>query len=633
MADLNANLVLNLIDRFSGPMRQARGQTQGMFADMKKLAGFRALSSAAVQAGQGLSRMGQLGRRAIGSIFGAAIEFEQEAANLRSILRNLTDDQFDQLIQKARELGLQSKFSAVEVLQSMGFMGKASLDFNEIMDGVGHTLDFAAAGSLQLGRASDIATDVLKEFGLESNQFQRVIDVLTVGSLSATTNIQQLGLGMSKVGPLSKELGISLEETTAFVAAFANVGLKGGIGGRSFRRVISGLINPSKQAKEALKDMNVSVLDAEGNMRRPVEIFADIAAASKKLPKGIFINRLARIFRTFGVGGAAEASSQFAKGLDNAGKSGQDLNDILQTLADTQDAIGTSADMARTQMDTTKGSMIKMKDAAIDAAIEIANLEIPREFFDSLTELIKGLTEWAAKNPGIADGLMKLFIGMTALTTILGPIIGGIGTILGIFVNWRFAMLLLGGSSGGAIGGMIKGMRAMIGPTSLVLATIGGAALIVSNFRDKIDALRQSSLQLQGDIEKTAPEVAKRLTGEDIKKREKGLEERADRRERASREAFESRGMFTRAADFVLNRQRDTAAEDALRFEAAALREELDRRAAARAEGPEALEKARSQIDVNLKVDQQGRIVPGEITSTDTDVNATVLGSMQFAGT
>lgn len=518
MSSLNARMVLSLVEQVSGPAGKAESALKSVSSQARRLVGFRFMSGGVDRLGTGLTRLGRLGRQALGGLFGLAVQFEQEMQNVRSVFfEDPGDVLFGQMTEKAKELGAVTRFTASESAQAMFFMAQAGLDADQVLQGVGHTLNLAAAGNLGLSQAADIATDVMKQFGLEVKDLGRVADTLTVGSQSATTNVQKLGMGLSKVGPLARQYGISLEEATAFTAAFADVGLKGGIGGRTFRRILLQLISPSKKSREALRSLGVNKeVIAKGPRAALIEIskrLNEVGDDPKKRLK--FLNRLAVAFRAFGVGGAAAAAADFAKGLEKTNKNGESVVDIMKILDRATSGYNRALDTASKRLDTTSGDILLLKSVTETLALELGDLAFPREVLTSARDMVKSILDWAKANPDLASGLVKVAIATTAVSTVFGPLLSFGAGALRLFVDLKFAALLLGGS-GGALS-LVSSSIIGLGK----LALVGGAfslGFMLGEWLDKAlglsDAIAGVNQQL-GQPKRSAPALLGSLTEEE----------------------------------------------------------------------------------------------------------------------
>jgi TP901 family phage tail tape measure protein len=59
--------------------------------------------------------------------------------------------------------------------------------------------------------------------------------------------------------------GVSIEETTGTLAAFASAGLIGSDAGTSFKTMLQQLQNPSQESAELMQQLGINAYDAQGN--------------------------------------------------------------------------------------------------------------------------------------------------------------------------------------------------------------------------------------------------------------------------------------------------------------------------------------------------------------------------------
>jgi len=198
------------------------------------------------------------GAMVVRNSIGLLADFGQSMAVVQAITR-ATGDQFSQLSEEAQRLGITTRFSASQAADGMIFLARAGFKVGEVMESVGDTLNLAQAGALDLGHAADIASNVLQGFRLDVSQTSRMVDVLAFTANNANTTVGQLGDGMKFVAPIAAGLGISLEETSAAMAALSDAGLQAGMAGTGLRRVLSGLEAPTGAAKELLTKAGIAV--------------------------------------------------------------------------------------------------------------------------------------------------------------------------------------------------------------------------------------------------------------------------------------------------------------------------------------------------------------------------------------
>ena len=122
------------------------------------------------------------------------MDFEAQMSSLEAISR-ATSGEMAALTEKAKQLGRDSAYSATESGKAMEFLAMAGLKPGEVLASVGDTLNLAAAGSLDLANAADIASNVLTGFNLKAEEMGRVADVMAETAASANTNVYQLLMG------------------------------------------------------------------------------------------------------------------------------------------------------------------------------------------------------------------------------------------------------------------------------------------------------------------------------------------------------------------------------------------------------------------------------------------------------
>ena len=70
----------------------------------------------------------------------------------------------------------------------------------------------AVAANMDLGRAADIASNILSGFNLDASRTAEVADVLAQASRTANVDVEMLGQTMKFVAPAASAVGGSLQE-------------------------------------------------------------------------------------------------------------------------------------------------------------------------------------------------------------------------------------------------------------------------------------------------------------------------------------------------------------------------------------------------------------------------------------
>lgn len=182
--------------------------------------------------------------------------FSQEMSTLGAIT-GATGEQFDQLRERAKELGSTTRFSATQAAAGMTFLARAGFDADESIIAIKSTLNLAQSGALGLAEAADIASNVLKGFRLEVGETDRVVDTLARVANLANTNVSQLGQAMSFVAPVAAGLGVSVEVTASAIGALSDAGIQSTRAGTGLKKILTELQNPGSAAAKVFKDLGI----------------------------------------------------------------------------------------------------------------------------------------------------------------------------------------------------------------------------------------------------------------------------------------------------------------------------------------------------------------------------------------
>src|SRR5699024_10293652 len=123
------------------------------------------------------------------------LDFEEGMSKVQAI-SGATGSELEELEAQAREMGATTRFSATDAASGMEYLAMAGFDTQEIMDTMPGLLDLAASSGMELGRAADIASNILSGFNYEADDAGRVADVLAKGAATANTDVEQLGGAM-----------------------------------------------------------------------------------------------------------------------------------------------------------------------------------------------------------------------------------------------------------------------------------------------------------------------------------------------------------------------------------------------------------------------------------------------------
>ena len=175
--------------------------------------------------------------RAVASTVIIGVQFEHEMAMVGAIVQANVKN-FGILKAAAKEAGEQTVWSAKESATALRFLAMAGFDVGESVMALRATLDLATIGELELKRATDIVTDVLRAFGKEASETDKVVNVFVGTITRSNTNVAAMGQAMKFVAPIAAQLGYSIEEVSAAIGVLSTIGIKAGTAGRSLRMML-----------------------------------------------------------------------------------------------------------------------------------------------------------------------------------------------------------------------------------------------------------------------------------------------------------------------------------------------------------------------------------------------------------
>ncbi len=288
-----------------------------------------------------------------------------------------TVDQIDGLTKVAKEMGSATKFSATEAAEALNYLALAGYDADKAAEVLPSVLNLAAAGGMELGRASDMVTDAMAALNIEAtkNNVDDFGDKLAMASSKANASVSQLGDAILTVGGTAANLKGGTTELTTALGLLANVGVKGAEGGTALRNVILSLQSPTDTAAKTLQKLGVSVYDAQGNMRGLNEILGDLNTAMDGMTQGQKDSIISQLFNKTDL--AAVNGLLAAQG---------EQWDTLAAQIDNAD--GAMAQMAETQIDNLDGAV-----TILQSAFEGLQLAVYDELEPTLTEVVKWGTE------------------------------------------------------------------------------------------------------------------------------------------------------------------------------------------------------------------------------------------------
>ena len=463
-----------------------------------------------------------------------AIDFESQMNTTKSLLAD-TIPTADELNSTTQKLGESSKgwakqygISTSSINEGMQEIIKKGFDANQTIATMPAILDAAKASGDDFNVVMNASTNILRQFGLEAKDTNRVTDSLTYVANKTSAGFSDMGLAMEYIGPVAHSLGMSIEETSAAIGLLSDNGIAGEKAGTALRGALSKLLKPSESNAAAMKELGFTVEEFQsGALKLP-----DIIDRIKESTKGwTDAEKSSAIARAFGV----EAQTGMNALINQGG-------DALRKLTkETENARGYTKKLADELSKSSKNGVERFK-----SSLEVLQINIGQKLLPLLTPLLEKANEfieWLDKAPESTQKLVLSFGGFLALGYPLLNMLGNASTGLGYLFKGgsKVASLFSKGLSLGKAGteaaelgtqvaetagktGLLK--TALAGLASPVGLLVGGTVLLagslayLANEKDKarikaeefgstLDDVQRGELQnFQKTVDETSTAVA-----------------------------------------------------------------------------------------------------------------------------
>ncbi|WP_430488842.1 phage tail tape measure protein [Salmonella enterica] len=425
---------------------------------------------------------------AAGRFLSPAVGFDREMSRVGALTRiDKADPQFAALREQAKKLGAETQFTSSDAASGQAFLAMAGFTPQAIQAALPGVLNMALAGGMDLGQSADISSNILSQFHLDPKEMDRVSDVLTAAFTRTNTDLNSIGEAMKYAGTGMAGLGVSVEQTTAMIGVMANVGLRGSIAGTGLQTTFSRLAAPTGKARDALKELGVTVADATGKMRPAEAVLADIYRSVKKYGQTDQLSFFKDI-------AGEEAAKSFQALVQSAGS-----GELQKLLAELKGAKGEATDVAKKMADNLDGDLKNLDSAWEGFRIQIEELlDGPlRGLVQGISNVVSAMTAWARENPGLTRTLLVVGGSLLAITGVIGGLSLAIGLLAGPFATLRLGFSLLSGFSvlpalfsvvTGAVSLLGGAIAALFSPVALIVAAFVAAGLLIWKFWEPIKA-------------------------------------------------------------------------------------------------------------------------------------------------
>lgn len=460
-----------------------------------------------------LATIGGIGAAGLLKAVSTAASFDKAMSGVQAATLE-TEDNMRLLSDAAIRAGADTAYSAEEAAGAIEELAKAGVSTADILaGGLDGALSLAAAGELDVARAAEIAASAMTQFGLSGSEIPHIADLLAAGAGKAQGSVEDMGQALNQVGLVADQTGLTIEETTGGLAAFASAGMTGSDAGTSFKSMLQRLTPQSEAAARTMEELGLSAYDSSGEFIG----LSEYAGLLQESLKGMSSEqRNAALQTLFGADAIRAASVLYEQGAEGVEQWEQAVNEA-----------GYASETAAALQNNLAGDLEKL-----GGAFDTVFLQAGTGANDVLRDLVQGAE-------GLVDAVGQLPAPVLQAGAAVSGLVGAAGlgaagfiTIVPKIKETKDALEVLapvGTRAGKAVGALGKTARVAAGVAGIGLLTVGVAklatemgpaaatveemtnALLGLNEASDISALNEQlslSMGMAGEIENIAEALA-----------------------------------------------------------------------------------------------------------------------------
>ena len=387
----------------NGIKTSAEGASTAMGRSFTKFTGYVQKHSAQIKAaGRTMAIMGGVATAAFGVSIKAAAKFEEELANVSTML----DKSAMKIMPEYRD-GIQNlsmEFGEATDTLSKGLYDilSASIAPAEALDVLAVSAKAATAGLTDTGTAADAITTIINSYGMEAKDAGIISDKLFAIVKRGKTTFGQLAPAIGRVAATAAKSGLSFDELGATIATVTRAGINTRETMTSINGVLKSFLKPQTDAiivaKQFGLELNTTTLKTIG-----------LTGVMEKL-KDATAEQLATIF------GNVRGLKGMMAALGDAEGYVRDYELMLNAAGLTQEAF-------EKQSDTLSFKLKQLKQTFNVVKVEIGTALIPmiQELTENLIITVGKMKEWIKANPEMAKGIAEWTLKLSAFMLVFAP--------------------------------------------------------------------------------------------------------------------------------------------------------------------------------------------------------------------
>ena len=425
----------------------------------------------------------------------AFASFDDAMTKSLAIMKDVTPEIREEMESLAISISKKSVTSATELAKSYFYLASAGLSLEQQIKSLAVVERFAVAGAFDMALATDLVTDAQSALGLtvkdatkNMENMERITDVLVAANTLANASTQQFSEALMRAGPAMKAYGISVEEGTAVLAAYADQGKKGAEGGELFGRMLRLMIKGFIDNNEAWVKFNVSITDAEDNLQP----LADTVRGLTDLLGGMSVIQKATTLDLLGFQARSQQAILPLLGLGDA------IENYYEKLLE---ANKITKEITEKQLKSFSSQMKITWNNVKAVAMSIGRILSP--YILKLNELVVKATEfWDNLNESIQQSVVVYGL----LAAVIGPVLIATGLLLKTLAFMITVVKML-------IPTIVALIAILTGPLAVVLLLVAAAYTLRAAWSEGTNAIKENLKEMADAFKDTYDYLADTIIG------------------------------------------------------------------------------------------------------------------------
>jgi len=281
-----------------------------------------------------------------------------------------------------------------ELADALYFTESAGIDASHAMDVVTVSAKASAVGLGDTATVADALTSVMNAYGEENIDAAQAADILTAAVREGKGEADAIAGAIGRVIPVASEMGVSFDQVAGGIAALTQTGLDANEAVTSLRGILVGMLDPTDQAKEALRGVGLTVQDLQTSIAQQ-----GLLPTLQLLEDRFHGNRQA-LAQVFGNVRALTGA------MSLLGKNGDDVRGVFERVSDSAGTV----------------------DEAFALVQETAEFKLQQALAAVQTALIE-----------VGGAIAPIVTGMADLLQILGPVLPQLALLAGALLALKIA--------------------------------------------------------------------------------------------------------------------------------------------------------------------------------------------------